>query len=246
VSVAGSAVADADAVSIAYVHPHDVSYAWHKSMIDLLGYDLANHQRVMRAAYIAVRCSTGGLVEARNEAVRMFLEDGRADWLWWVDTDMGFRPDVIDRLVDVADPVERPVVGALCFAWKEMSEDGYGGYACAPCPTLYRWAKTPDGRQGFLAWMDYPDDQVVQVAGTGSACILIHRSVFETIGDKYGAGRWYDRMTNPSTGQLFSEDLSFCAKAGACGVPIHVDTRVKTTHHKQLWVGEDIYRAARS
>ena len=37
---------------------------------------------------------------------------------------------------------------------------------------------------------------------------------------------------------MIGEDLSFCLRAGACGIPIHVDTSVKATHLKHLWVSE--------
>ena len=55
------------------------------------------------------------------------------------------------------------------------------------------------------------------------------------------AGHWYDRMINPTTGQLLGEDLSFCARARMVGIPIHVHTGVKTTHRKPHWIGEDDY-----
>ena len=32
---------------------------------------------------------------------------------------MGFAPDTINRLLEAADPVERPVVGGLCFTQRE-------------------------------------------------------------------------------------------------------------------------------
>jgi hypothetical protein len=37
---------------------------------------------------------------------------------------------------------------------------------------------------------------------------------------------------------MTGEDLSFCARLGACGIPVHVDTGVTTSHLKQLWVSE--------
>lgn len=230
-----------DAVTVAYVHPNEVAHSWHTSYVNLLGHDLTAHQRILRGGFLAVRCGTGGLIDARNEAVRQFLT-GDTDWLWWIDTDMGFAPDTVDRLMDAADPTDRPVVGALCFSQRELQPDGLGGYRCTPCPTLFRWAQVGDGREGFTAWMDYPQDQVVPVAGTGSACILIHRGVLEKVAATY-PDNWYGRMTNPSTGQVLSEDLSFCARVAACGFPIHVDTGVKTSHLKAIWLAEGDYRS---
>src|SRR4249920_3329201 len=88
-----------DAVVVAYVHSAQVTYSWHHSMTELIGYDLANHQRVMRGGYIAMTGETDGLAKARNKTVKTFLEEKNADWLYWIDTDMGFAADTIDRLM---------------------------------------------------------------------------------------------------------------------------------------------------
>ena len=116
----------AQSVTVAYVHQNEVTYSWHHSMIEMVGWDLVNHGRIMAGGYIAMRCGSDGLVQARNKAVQHFLEDKPADWLFWVDTDMGFSPDTVDRLLEAADPVERPVVGGLCFSLRETDPDGFG------------------------------------------------------------------------------------------------------------------------
>jgi len=92
---------------------------------------------------------------------------------------------------------------------------------------------------GYAVRWDYPPDTVTQCHATGSACVILHRSALEKIEAKFGT--WYDRVPNPSTSQFLGEDLSFCVRAGALDIPIFVDTRVKTTHSKRVWIGEDDY-----
>ena len=232
----------AGSVTLAYLHSTEVAHSWHLGMLDMLTYDLQHHQRIVRGNFLATRCGTGGVVEGRNATVEQFLQRDGVEWLMWVDTDMGFSADSVDRLIAAADPVERPIVGGLCFTQKETESDGLGGFRTAPSPTLFRWANAGDGREGFVPWHDYPANEVVQVAATGSAFILIHRSVLEKVGAE--GPHWYSRLTNPSTGQLLSEDLSFCGRAVQAGFPIYVDTRVKTTHMKTAWIGEADYRWA--
>jgi hypothetical protein len=246
----------AQAVTVAYVNGNKVSYSWHHSMIELVGWDMANQGRIMMGGYVAIRYGTDGLVDARNKGVKEFLAERHAEWLWWVDTDMGFTADTIDRLMEAAHPTDRPIIGGLCFTQQERDQDGLGGWRCRAVPTLFNWArvdvldeKIVDGKklqeklgeqQGFAVRWDYPSNTLIQVAGTGSACILIHRSVFEKIEEKFGPV-WYDRLPNTSTGQIISEDLSFCVRAGAIGIPVHVHTGVRTTHEKTLWLGEEDY-----
>jgi hypothetical protein len=183
-----------------------------------------------------MKCGAGGLDRGRTLTVEQFLRERDAEWLFWVDADMGFAPDTVERLLAVADPVERPIVGALCFALKETTTDGLGGYRTEPRPTILDWRD--DGEKaGFQGRSWYPVNELVKCAGTGSACILIHRSVFERIAAEHGPV-WYDRIKNPSTGDLISEDLSFCVRAGLAGFPVYVHTGVRTTHQKTLWLGE--------
>lgn len=235
------------AVTVAYVHSDEVATSWHQSMMNLVGHDLGNQARIMRGGWVSARCSSAaGIPGARNEAVTQFLADDAAEWLFWVDTDMGFPGDALDQLVAVADPVERPIVGALCFAQK-LHPDGTGGWRSAVVPTIYNWtsgAGEDAGETGFLSVIDYPPNTVMRCAGTGSACILIHRSVFEKMAEKDGVGRWYDQVPNPTAnGRLIGEDLSFCLRAGALNIPVYVHTGVRTTHYKHIWLGEDDFLA---
>lgn len=230
---------ETDAVTVAYVCGNHVVYSWHRSLIELIGYDSANSQRIMRGGFIAMRHGTDGLVQARNKAVQTFLEEDKADWLFWVDTDMGFAPDTVDRLLEAADPVERPVVGALCFSQREEDSDELGGYRCTATPTVFDWAHV-DGQYGWQVRWDYPPNTLIRVGGTGAACVLIHRSVFEKIEAEHGKV-WYDRVPNTTTGQLIGEDLSFCLRAGALKIPMYVHTGIPTTHFKSFWLGEEDY-----
>ena len=189
--------------------------------------------------YTAMKYGTDGLVAARNRVAEGFLKSG-VEWLFWCDTDMGFTADTIDRLLADADPDERPIVGALCFANREIHTDGYGGFRHKPVPTLYEWVEQDDGSSGFSPLWSYPRDSLVRVAATGSACLVIHRSVFERVAERHGP-TWYARMTNPTTGQLLGEDLSFCARAAEVGAAVWVDTSIKTTHLKAVYLQEDDY-----
>lgn len=240
----------AAAVAVAYIHDGDeVAYSFHHSTIQLLDHDLANHARVWSGGWVPIRCGTDGLAFARNLAVREFLSDTKADWLWWVDTDMGFPPDAVDRLFDAADPVARPVMGALCFANRDVDNDGMGGRRALAAPVIMHWTddidKLGNYQLGFDVRWNYPMDSVIRCDGIGSACVLVHRTVFEKVRESYG-DNWYSRARNPTTNELISEDLSFCARLMALNIPVHVHTGVKTTHLKRIWLAEDDYWAQRA
>jgi hypothetical protein len=222
-------------VMVAWVHSEWVAHSWFQSILSLV---MAS-PRV--GPYTAMKCGTDGLVAARNQTVEAFLSSP-AEWLFWIDTDMGFAPDALDRLLAAADPDTAPIVGALCFSNRETHTDGFGGYRCMAVPTAFRWLQLENGQNGFQPIWDYPKDAVIPVAGTGSACIVIHRSVFEKVQAAEGGNpAWYNRLTNPTTNQVVGEDLSFCYRAAQAGLPMFVDTGTKTTHLKPIWLQEADY-----
>lgn len=249
-----------DPVVLAYVHDVEIPHSFFDSHRRLVAYDLSNNQRMIRAGEMGVRYGTGGIVGARNKTIVEFLKTN-VPWLCWIDTDMGYPANVLDLLVESADPVERPIMGGLCFASREIEPDGLGGFHTFPVPTVYDWVVNADGTRGFLPRRNYETNAVIEVAGTGSACILIHRTVFERILELEGCtcpgatllpdfvcpGHWYDPFTIIETGAQLSEDLAFCTRATRAGFPVHINTAVKTTHFKPVWLGElhyQLYRKA--
>jgi len=203
---------------------------------DLCLHDIVNSQRIIREGGKELRqlCGTGGIAEGRNEVARSFLDNTDAEWLWFIDTDMGFAPDTVDRLAHVADRYKRPVMGGLCFAQRRTGRGEFYAEQFGIIPTCYAYAELAD-ELGFIPMPDYGRDQVIQVAATGAACLLIHRRALGLVRAKYGDA-WFDPITHP-TGlrggrRVFSEDLSFCVRLQACDVDVHVDTSVKTCHEK--------------
>lgn len=227
-------------VQIAYLHSSRVSHSFHQSLMNTIAYDKSLGSNLIDNMPFAVYCSgPNSLVEGRNMAVKHFLDTTDAEWLFFVDTDMGFKPDALEQLWFAADRDLRPIVGGLCFMMKQMGGDGQGGYRVLPVPTLFMLAKNPDQGVGFANRFIYPPETLVQVAGTGAAFLLIHRSVLTQIQDKHG-DRWFD-FVHYGDGAQVSEDLSFCWRAAEVGAPVFVHTGVKITHHKEVWLGEDAY-----
>ena len=179
------------------------------------------------------------LATARNQVVAAFMNQTPGEWLMWIDDDMGFEPDIVDRLLSVASAEERPVVGGLCFAYRRYEVGECQAQRFIVKPTIYSFVESPS-EVGFVAVDDYERDSLVRVDGTGAAALLIHRSVIEGMHEKIGPN-WFSPITLPKgpAGQTrFSEDLSFCFRLLVAGVPVHVNTAAKTSHMKPVYLDE--------
>lgn len=230
-------------VQIGYVHTGvEVQHSFSVSLMALAAWDGANHNRIKEGP-MQVRSGVTGLPTARNIIMRHFLDNSPHEWLWMVDTDMGFTGDVVDRLVEAADPVQRPVVGGLCFSLQIEESDLMGGYITRLRPTIFDWVKDPSGQIGFGTRWEYTRDAVTQCAGTGAACLLIHRSAGEKIRAEHG-DEWFSPVRY-ADGTWVGEDLSFCWRLSKMGIPLFVHTGVRTTHAKTVWLSETDYLAQR-
>jgi len=225
----------------------DDDHGYHPNFMDswnpMLAADLGGQQRVWRGGYAFQRCTSAGVVEGRNEVAKNLLSS-TAEWLLFVDADMGWDHTALEDLMAVADPVARPIVGGLCFGFGPITDrmDHANAVVKVPFPTIFDLVERDDDF-AFRPRFWYKPNSVVECSATGAAMLLIHRTVFEAIAAKPELGQPFDRMKHPRGKKLWGEDTSFCARAKMCGFPTYVHTGVKTSHAKTVYVTESTFLA---
>lgn len=214
-------------VCIAYPHRADaIDPLFHNCLIGALIHDRKHgHITDVIAAQSGPR-----VAESRNQIVDAFLTSyaGRADWLLFIDTDMSFPADVVDRMLVTAEENDCKILGGLAFIV---------GSAGRIEPTI-KVVTNADPIEMATVW-NYPKDALVQCDATGAACLLIHRSVLETLNRPDNPFPWFAEATHSGLG--YGEDIAFCLRARAAGFPVHVDTSIKFGHRKPQVIGEDEY-----
>lgn len=218
-------------VSVGFLHPGHYSSVFADSLTELLFFDAGHKQRIVSHPHgrMGKSCGSGGIVDGRNKLAQVMCDESEADWLFMVDSDMGFAPDSVERLIEAAHAIDRPVVGGLAFAHKTDGRSSFGGVRYRCTPTVYDYYED-DERVGFVPRFDYERDRLVEVSATGAAIVLVHRLALEAVRAKFG-DVWFDTIRHPK-GAHFSEDLSFSVRLAACDIPLHIHTGVKTVHDK--------------
>lgn len=244
-------------VCIGTPHLNDAGWNYVESLWRMGAYDkthgnhlLHNSGLMNNGSFCPVWGRSMELSHARNTATAAFLSSD-SDWLLWIDTDIGFEPDALEKLLEAADPRTAPIVGGLCFIEGDFSHDFRGGLRASLAPTLYDWAwvEPNSGMPGMykmVARQEWAADSVTRVGATGCGFLLTHRSVYEKIAaDVQGQGAppqiWFERIPGPD-GERCGEDVSFCLRAHQVGLPVLVHTGVITTHQKTVWYGAEDYR----
>jgi GT2 family glycosyltransferase len=209
-------------IVVGYVHGGTVRAEFLASLLAL-----ARKHGGARVDVFLAAPSGPNISEARNLVVRRFLEECRAPWLLMCDTDMVFTPADADALVAAADPVKRPVLGALCY-----SQDGATG---EKQPTMYELvAEDGGGQVGFARYKIWPADACMPVSATGAAFLLMHRDALEAVAKASGdrAAPWFRESVIGAA--LVGEDMTFCLRCAAAGIPVHVNTGVTVGHVKSV------------
>ena len=217
-------------VVLMYPHPGDVSQHWHRSVCELLTFDRSNGLQ-MFSHELAMR-SGANINMARNKLVQAFLKTD-ATWAWFCDTDMVFKEDTLLRLTVAANAAQAKIMGALCVIVNEKDV----------VPTLF----IDDEDSITRAALDYPDGAVVEVAATGTGCLLIHRDVFEQMQADADGSPWCwfndgERLSHDGERWWLGEDVLFCLTARAAGFQVYVDCTTPVGHWKgnRTWWPEDI------
>lgn len=167
------------------------------------------------------------IYDARNTMAKMAVKND-FDRVLWLDSDMTFDADLMERLSARMDEGKEFVSG-IYFTRK------------APVrPVLYKECGFFDMGEGAVmpkaVWYDdYPRDSFFQVAATGFGCVMCTTDLIKRVGEQFGL------PFAPMLG--FGEDLSFCARAAELGTELWCDSTIKCGHVGQGTITEEVYLA---
>jgi len=162
---------------------------------------------------------------ARNR-IAQIAQDRCADYVLMVDNDVVLPEDALLNLTDNLKDV------CLGYYAHRDTDNLYRGRTCV-CK-LYQ----PDGRKYFnypleseytaaeLIDLKENGEYKVQIHGGGMGCAFIRTEVFRRV-----PYPWYDWVNYADKHRgMLSEDLYFCEKCKAAGIPIFTDSRVGCGH----------------
>ena len=159
---------------------------------------------------------------SRNALSEVAISEG-FDFVLWIDSDMVFEPDLMQRLMARMDE-GHDIVAPICFRRKVPFT-----------PVIYKTIKlglTPD-ENIVNGYKDYPRDSFFEVDACGFGCVMIRVSALKKVLDEQKA------LFSPLP--QFGEDISFCLRAKRSGFKIYCDSSIKVGHISQTVVTEETY-----
>lgn len=166
------------------------------------------------------------IYDARNMLADQAISGG-FDRTLWLDSDMTFDPDLMERLSARMDE-GNDVASALYFTRRTPYR-----------PVVFKECKVfeKDGMQGStIIWYDdYPKDSVAKIEACGFGGVMVSTALLKRMKEQYGS------LFSPL--YALGEDLSFCIRANALGARMICDTSVKMGHIGYHTITEDNYDA---
>jgi glycosyl transferase family 2 len=212
-------------VAVGYVHNGMVHQPWMECLLACQTVDAGRHlEGTISAAgpYIA---------NNRNLVVKRFLMESQADYLWFLDYDIIFAPEVLPILLSAAHPTAAPIVGGLYF----------GRFAEG-----IRSMWTVETEESRLTRVEYFTDRLQPLSAIGMGCTMIHRRVFQgMLEGNDDPWPWYRHSITPEGDERNSEDYHFCQEARRLGYPIW-GVPVGLGHIKSTILDYDAYMKERA
>ena len=183
------------------------------------------HSLVMlrKVGECAVTFEIGSLIyTSRNSIARRAIEMG-ADYVLWLDSDMVFEPDLLERLMAHMDEPDVNMVTGLYFRRVQPFS-----------PVLF---DRLDFHEGATAWTEFEKipDKMFTVGGCGFGCVLMRTDVLFDVLAKFQ--NCFAPLGN--TG----EDLAFCWRARQCGYQIYCDPTITCGHVGTTVITKEFYES---
>ena len=156
--------------------------------------------------YDKARVSTHA--QARNELV----ENMQGDWLFMLDTDHTFEPDILERMLHVMNTYNLSILTGL-----------YGRKHEDSAPVIYRFDRTNERFTPILTWPT--GIPLIQIDSSGGGCLLVKREVFERIKKELRQDPF--EIIPP-----FIEDHSFFLKIMKLNIPVFCAPNIEAKHIK--------------
>ena len=168
----------------------------------------------------------GSLIYDSRNKLAGYAVEMEADYILWLDSDMVFQPDTLERMMQTLDEHEEIDILSgiyyrrghpftpVAFDKLEINEKGECEFE--------DMAKVPEG--------------LSEIAGCGFGCVLMRTDCLLDIASKYGAV-WFTPFHN------VGEDCSFCIRVREEGYKIYCDPDIELGHMAFAPVTKDLYHA---
>ena len=166
----------------------------------------------------------GTYLDQNREAIAQTAIDENYDYLLFLDSDMIYRSDILEKLYERY----KGVIGAI-YSMRSGKEHG---------PAIYNYIKEKDTFAQYKYWP--LKKGIIKVDGIGTGLLLIEVSALKKIPAPRFAYLECETPDKEGNRRRLGEDLSFCKRCAKNGIKIYADTDVYAGHlGEKVWDYKD-------
>jgi GT2 family glycosyltransferase len=193
---------------------------------------------------VALQCSNNGIQLSHSMRVQgnqigrqrqvlfdYWADQIKSDWLLWIDSDIVVNMEVVAKLWDVADKINRPVVSGTYFISKENE-----GTLAKPYPALF----FDVDEHSIQHVHPLPNNEVIKVDSAGFGFVLMHKSVIPALRAKFPDQSLFAEQEGLGD-KYVGEDIVFFRKMKEAGIPLYAHTGALVQHIKRFSLDADYY-----
>jgi hypothetical protein len=155
----------------------------------------------------------------------------KSDWLLWIDSDIVINMEVVAKLWDAVDKINRPVVSGTYFISKETE-----GTLAKPFPALFY-----DVDEFSIQHVHpLPPNELIKVDSAGFGFVLMHKSIIPKMRDKFPNQSMFAEQEGVGD-KYVGEDIVFFRKMQQAGIELHAHTGALVKHIKRFSLDMDYY-----
>lgn len=184
--------------------------------------------RLEKVGECVLAMKAGSLIyTSRNDLATIAIKI-EADYVFWLDSDMTFKPDTLVRMVETLQKNKLDILTGLYFRRVQPFT-----------PVLFDKLDM-DMETDVLDWSEFKDipEELFEVGGCGFGCVLMDTGVFLDVQGKYG--NMFAPMGNNG------EDVAFCVRARGCGYKIYCDPTILCGHVGYSVIDDQFFKALKS
>lgn len=173
-----------------------------------------------------VMINAGSLVYMSRETLSVHAVKMEADYMLWLDSDMVFEGDLLNRMMKTLKENDLDFLTACYFRRSApytpvlYSKIDFDGEAC-------HWEELKEAPA--------PDSGLFEVEGCGFGCVLMKTDIVLDVKGKFG------KLFTPIGGT--GEDLSFCWRARQCGYKLMCDPSIPIGHYGHVVITRDFWES---
>lgn len=166
---------------------------------------------------------SGSLIYTSRNALATAAIQTEADYVFWLDSDMVFQPDILKRMLKTLQEKDLDILTGLYF----RRVPPYS-------PVLFDRLDIDGVQTKFTEFQSIPDE-LFEVGACGFGCVLMKTDVFFDVQSKFG------NMFAPIGNN--GEDVAFCWRARQCGYKIFCDPQLICGHVGYSVVDDQFFKA---